>query len=251
MPEMRAVDPHDDPALRSWYAILHAGATDGRPAPLLSSYQAMAVSFRDPGPARRRLPVAAYDGDTTVGALLLEWPLTENLTTAEAEIAVAPGNRRRGIGSGLWRWAVRHAAADGRAVLQAEVHVPEGRTPADWPGSRFAEHHGGRSMQVEDHLVADLPRPAATPEVPAGYEAIGWTGPCPPEHRTAFAAMHSVMSADVPSGELHRETETWDAERIRVNELRLARSYRSVVSLVRTTAGEPAGYTQLLVPHVG
>jgi GNAT superfamily N-acetyltransferase len=238
------VDLFDDAALKAWYAALHEGATAGRTAPLIATYEAFVSSMRTPGPIRRRIPVAATAGPDTIGALLVELPLIENRTTAQVEIDVPPRHRDKGIGTGLWQWAERFAAAEGRTVVQCEVHVPAGQTTGTWPGARFAERLGFVSRHVEDHLVLELPA-----EIPAtagradGYEIIGWCGPCPAEHLQAYADLNTLMAADVPSGELTREAVVWDVERVRVNEARLARDYVSLVSLARLPGGAPAGYT--------
>ena len=57
------------------------------------------------------------------------------------------------------------------------------------------------------------------------------------------------MSVDVPAGAMTHETAHWDAERVRVDEQRLARHHLSLVSLARTATGEPAGYSQILIAH--
>ena len=256
MPEIRTVDVHDDKALTAWYDALRAGATAQRRAPLLQPYSAMAGTFRNPGPAKRRIPVAALDGGDTVGAMLVDFPLMENLTSAEVEINVPPELRGRGVGGALWQWGVEYTDGEGRPVVHVEIHVPDGQAPMEWPGARFALRRGFVSVNVEDHLVLPLPAVAPTalspePEkaLPGRYELVRWAGVCPDDQLDALAAMRTVMSQDVPSGEAAHETVRWDAERLRVNEERMARSYLSLVCLVRTTAGEPAGYTQILLAH--
>lgn len=249
MVEAREVDPQDEAGLSAWYAALRAGATAGRAAPLIATYGSMAVSFRQPGPRVRRLPVAAVDGDRTVGALLLDLPQTENLSIAHVEIAVPPAERGRGVGAALWEWTRQRAAAAGRTVLQSEIHVPAGETVETWPGARFAAARGFTSRHVEDHLVLDLP--AATPPlaVPGGYELVTWAGPCPPERVDDLAAMRTAMARDVPAGEMIREPPAWDADQVRTAEERMARSYLSLVAMLRSAAGEPSGYTNILLPR--
>jgi GNAT superfamily N-acetyltransferase len=240
------VDPYDETAFRAWYSALHEGAAADRAAPLIATYDSFVSTMRTPGPNRRRIPVAATAGPDTIGALLLGLPLIENRGTIEVEIDVPPRHRDKGVGTGLWRWAERFAAAEGRSVFQSEVHVPAGETTGTWPGARFAERLGFVSRHVEDHLVLALPAdiPATTAD---GYDIIGWSGPCPEEHLRAYADLNTLMSQDVPSGELTRETVVWDVERVRAGEARLARDYLSVVSLARTPHGRPAGYTLTFV----
>lgn len=249
MPEIREVDPHDDQALTAWYRALRDGAGADRTAPILHPYASYASSMRSPGAARRRIAVAALEDGLTVGALTFEMPLTENLSVYEAEINVPPEHRGRGVGSALADWAFRRATAEGRTIMQVEVHVPIGQSPRSWPGARFAARLGATSVHVEDHLVLSLPAAVPRPPVPGGYQLITWTGVCPDEYLADLAAMHTAMSGDAPTGEMAHETVVWDEERIRVSEQRLARSRLSLTGLVRTVKGEPAGYTQILVAH--
>ena len=246
---MSVVDPHDDAALRAWHAALHEGATADRVAPLVATWPAFASSLQHPGDALRRIPVAAHRDGSVVGAMLVELPLQENRLTATVEIDVPPRHRRGGVGGALWRWADEHLAGEGRTVVQTEVHVPAGHVPQTWPGARFAERLGARTENVEDHLVLALPaHPEPAPPAP-GYRLVSWSGACPEEFVDAYAAMWSAMSDDVPTGGLTRESARWDAARIRVTEARLARSYRTLVTMALAADGEPAGYTLVYADH--
>jgi len=237
------VDPQDEAALRAWYEALHAGAAAGRTAPVIASWTAFAHSLQQPGDQLRRIPVAARRDGEVVGALLVEFPLREDLGTAMVEVDVPPPHRGQGVGRALGEWAAERVAAAGRTVVQAEVHVPAGRAVATWPGARFAAAFGLRSEHAEDHLVLDLPATTGpVPETP-GYRLVSWRGACPAELVDAYAALWSAMSGDVPTGGLIREAARWDADRIRANEERLLRSYDVLVTMALTTQGAPAGYT--------
>jgi GNAT superfamily N-acetyltransferase len=256
MPSVQEVDPHDADALSAWYAALREGAMADRTAPLLETFEAMARSFRNPGSELRRLPIAALDGQETVGAMLFELPLKENLTTAFVEIDVPPRHRRRGVGTALWERATRRAATEGRTIFQSEINVPEGHSFESWSGAQFAHRLGFASRHVEDRLVLALPVATGALDAleacvakPDGYELISWAGPCPDEHLQVYADMQTAMSRDVPTGGLTREGIVWDVERARTNETRRAQSYLTLVSMARTTAGEPAGYTLIFVPR--
>jgi GNAT superfamily N-acetyltransferase len=239
------IDPNDDDAFRAWCTALHAGATAGRVAPVVATFDALAASLRTPGPRRRRLPYAARVGGTTVGAMLFELPLTENTGVA------------RGVGTALWEAAADRAAAEGRTIIQTEVNVAIGQSLKTSPGGRFALRLGFVDQHVEDHLAVSLPLPedrlaaleASVPVDARAYEIVAWTGRCPDEHLEVYAAMRTAMQRDVPIGELTREPAGWDADRIRDSEERVSRTYRPVVSLARTIDGQPAGYTLVYVPH--
>lgn len=240
------VDPYDEPALRGWYDALLAGATAGRSAPLVTSWTAMAASLQHPGESLRRVPVAATEDGGVVGALLVAFPLREDLTTATVEIDVPPPHRHRGVGRALWADAAGRVADLGRTVVQTEVHVPAGERVGSWPGARFAEALGARSAHVEDHLVLDLPAGRAEPGAggpDGGYRLVSWRGACPDELVDAYASMLSAMSGAVPVGGLVREAAAWDADRVRTQEARLTTSYDVLVTMALAPEGGPAGYT--------
>lgn len=107
----REIDPADEPLFDSWYAALRAGAVADRSAAILVSHETLAYSLRNPGPFKTRLAVAAFDDDRLVGAMLLEYRLQDNLDTVEVEIDVPVEERRRGVGTALWRRASGGAVA--------------------------------------------------------------------------------------------------------------------------------------------
>src|SRR4051812_44245708 len=110
---VREIDPHDEAAFDAWYAVLRAGAVADREVPLVFSHEATANSLRSDNPIKTRLPVAAYDGERVVGAMLFEYYLKTDLDAVMVEIDVLPAERRQGIGTALWGWARAKAAALG------------------------------------------------------------------------------------------------------------------------------------------
>ncbi|GAA1509361.1 GNAT family N-acetyltransferase [Kribbella lupini] len=248
MISVREVDPFDEPTFGSWYDAFHAAAVDQRPAAVVANREALTFSLQNPGPAKRRIPVGAFDGDRLVGAMLFEYPLIGDPDTVEVEIDVPPAERRRGAGTMLWRWATARAAELGRTIFQAELGVPATSDP--WPGSAFAAGLGFTIGNIEDHFVVPLPYDAdrlaqLTKDAGdlTGYRLTSWAGPCPEEHLQAYADLRTAMDLDVPSGEMTRHPEPWTVERLRPNEERMAKNYLALVTMAHTTDGTPAGYT--------
>ncbi|MET7281548.1 GNAT family N-acetyltransferase [Kribbella sp. NPDC005582] len=249
---MREIDPADPVLFDHWYDALRAGAVAGRAAALIGSRESFAVSLRDPSPLKARLPVAAFDDDQVVGAMLFEYRLQDNLDSIDIEIDVPPEHRRRGVGTALWQWATTRAAQLGRTIFQTELGVA-----ADpWPGAVFASRLGFEVEHVEDHLVVPLPydasRLAALRESAGkleGYTLTSWAGLCPPEYQQAYADLHTAMDNDVPTGGMTRETVPWTVERLMTSEERVDRTYLALVTMAHTEAGSPAGYTLIYVPR--
>jgi ADP-ribose pyrophosphatase YjhB (NUDIX family)/GNAT superfamily N-acetyltransferase len=246
---VREIDPHDEAAFDAWYDVLRAGAVADREVPLVFSHDATANSLRAENPIKTRLPVAAYDGERVVGALLFEYYLKNDLDAVIVEIDVLPAERRQGIGTALWGWARSKAASLGRTIYQIEIAIPDGFTPETWPASLFATKLGFVVEHVEDHLVVPLPYGHPVELEPLeGYELISWAGPCPEEYLPVYADLRSAMARDVPTGGMTREAKVWTADELRPLEERTAKSYLALVVLARTLDGRPAGYTVMYLP---
>jgi len=218
-PLIRVMDPHDDGLFQAWYAAMHAGATAGREVPKVVTYEALSASLRTPTARKKRTAYGAFVDCTIVGTAMLDLPMKEN----------------------------RHLA---------EVNVPARFAVDDWPGSRFALGHAFVSEHEEDHLVLDLPADPDVVERLTGaiamhhraYNLRTWTGTCPEELVDAYAFMQTAMGQDVPIGNLDYTPPTLNADRIRLNDERMAaQGYTSITTVARHAAGELAGYSLMFV----
>lgn len=249
---IREIDPADLALFDEWYDAFRAGAVAGREAALVEGHEALGYSLRNPGPLKTRRAVGAFEDDRVLGAMLFQYRLADNLDAVEVEIDVPPQHRRRGIGTALWQWAVTRSAQLGRTIVQTELAVP-----ADpWPGALFAARLGFEVEHVEEHLVVPLPYDDLLLEDLRseagrldGYRLTSWAGVCPPEHRQEYADLRTAMDRDVPTGGMTREVLPWTVEKLETSEARLARNYLALVTMAHTTAGEPAGYTYLVLPR--
>ncbi|MBL0749677.1 GNAT family N-acetyltransferase [Nocardioides baculatus] len=243
--DIRELDVSDPAARRAWFEVMDASARADRPHALLEGFAAFEVSATEPGEHARRLRLEACDGGVLVGVAELELPLTENLDVGWAEVNVLPGHRRRGTGRLLWAAVVDAARAAGRTRVGGEVSV----APVDGgPGLAFAAAMGAAEKHREDHLLLDLPVPAAL--VDPAYDVVTWRGRCPDEHRTAYLAMRNQMNADVPIGELDLEAAVLDDARLASSEERLMKAYDVRVAAARRRSdGVLGGYSLLFVPH--
>ena len=253
---IRAMDPHDDGLFLAWYAVMCAGATAGREAPTVVSYEALSTSLRTPNPRKRRTAYGAFVGGSLVGTALLDLPLQDNTHLAEIDIFVPVAQRRKGFGTSLLEHVREVATQAGRTTFLTEVNVPAALTVKEWPGSAFALRHEFNSAHQEDHLVLDLPVDPARVESLAAiaaphhveYDLLTWTGSCPAELVVAYASLHTVMGQDLPTGDLDYAPPSWDADRVRSSDERMAAmGYTAITTLARHRGGEIAGYSLIFV----
>lgn len=255
-PLIRVMDPHDDDAFKAWYAAMHAGATAGREAPKVVTYEAVSASLRTPAARKQRMAYGAFVDGSIVGTAILELPMKDNRHLAEVDINVPPAHRGRGYGTALFGHVHAVAAGECRTTFLAEVNVPAGLDLDEWPGSRLALRHGFASEHQEDHLVLDLPAdPDRVERLTQAiamhhrdYDLRTWTGPCPEELVEAYAFMQTTMGQDVPTGNLDYTPPLLDADHIRLNDERMAaQGYTSITTVARHAAGELAGYSLMFV----
>lgn len=184
---------------------------------------------------RRKVLLAALDGDQVVGAAFFGLPQKDNTTLAEGDFGIDPAADVAQVLPLLWDQARRHLSAAGRRTAQVwmshslagegELLVPRtgaGRLPLD-PLASALRSLGFELEQVERHSALDVAAalPVAVSEaersrVAAGsaYETLSWVGATPEDLRIGMADLMARMSTDVPSGELELEPEEWDAERV-------------------------------------
>jgi GNAT superfamily N-acetyltransferase len=190
----------------------------------------------------------AADDTGPVGCYLLELPHRENTGLGDVVVVVAPGARRRGLGSELLAHCCAQAGQEGRTRVVAE-------TLEGAPGDAFARAAGGRAgltevrriLPVDDALPARLTRLRAEAEpAAAGYELLTWAGRTPSEYLDQVARVNEAMN-DAPR-EDDIEPEHWDADRVRLAEDRPLKHGARLYSAAARHAGtgEFAALSQLL-----
>jgi GNAT superfamily N-acetyltransferase len=109
-------------------------------------------------------------------------------------------------------------------------------------------------VHEQDHHVLHLPVPAARLDhlgtVVDGYELVIWGNRAPDDVVAAYAAMHTQMGQDAPSGELDHQPVEITVDRVRAGEQRTIEAYDQVVAVARRTCdGVLGGYTLVYLPH--
>ena len=224
---------------------------------------------------RGRIAFGAWDGDTMIGRIGLEWERDEG-ATVEITLGVLPSHRRRGVGSELLAAAEQAARDLGRSTVVAYsdhpdrpgapavgpvLRAPEGDAglSTSAPAAAFAAAHGYSLAQLErvsnltvsgraDEYRHDLE--ARTAQASArGYRLGLWTDRTPEDLLDAYAAARERMVLDVPAGGVTIDAERWDAGRVREHEAEvLDGGMSALVAAAVTGAGEVAGYTELELP---
>jgi GNAT superfamily N-acetyltransferase len=186
---------------------------------------------------------------TWAASLRLEFPVQENKHRAHVDLLVAPGYRRRGIGTALLRHAAIRAAEHGRTELTDDAR--EGSA-----GEAFAVAAGADRGVTEIRRVLDVASVPAgrldalrdqAEAASAGYSIVTYLGRCPDEYLGGVAAVLNAM-ADAPHNP-GEEPEHHDAERFRdgenLDDIQQTRGY-SVLAVCDQTA-EVAGMTRIVV----
>jgi GNAT superfamily N-acetyltransferase len=212
-------DPKTDAELlRACFEMTQAGWPIDHPDEPPWSFGAFAGKW---GPGFEGAPRRAWlasDAGEPVGAYLLRLPDRENVTTAHCWVIVAPGSRRRGIGTALVAHCADQARQAGRSRLTSNVRD-------DTPGATFAAAAGARGgipevvrmLTIDDEMPARLARLRSAAE-PFGrdYSVLSWLGATPAEHIDQVAAVHAAM-ADAPRND-GKEPWAWTADRVRQSE---------------------------------
>jgi len=201
----------------------------------------------------RQCWAATADSGTPLGYYSLRLPTRENRSNGFLDLLVAPGSRRRGIGTALLAHAARQAQAAGRTLLMSNARVgAPGAAFADAVGARAALEDARRILDVGPDLLARLPDLRADAEQHAsGYSIRRWQGVTPEDLVPGACALFSAM-ADAPHSD-STEPETWDAARLRTDEKQaVGRGTREYsVAAIRDETGEMAALTQVTVDPAG
>lgn len=253
---VETVDAYDDAGHLDWYGPQAAAERHDWPDEPGWTNEELAARNRDNSAGDAVLAVARGNGGV-LGSVSVWLPRLDNTDTADMWLAVRPEARRRGVGAALLEFVETEAIKRGRSKLVARTETPLG--DAQHAGERFAAHHGFERALAEERRVLQLPpEPGSLERLEADlggfatdYEIRSWRGACPAELLDARARLFRAISTDAPHGNLEREEESWDAERVRRNEKTAEEMGRDVYSAgaVHRETGELVAVTDLSVPR--
>ena len=255
--ETRPLDPSDDAQMRRFHEIMwRAEKEDGRPWNPMWTYEEAAAIFREPTSDRRVVGVAAFDGDTMVGAGFLMLSLLDNLDTAFTFVAVEPALRGRGIGEVVLEGVVDVARADHRTQLLAGAGIPFEERESS-PILAWATGHGFTVANVEIQRNLDLPvadglldEVAAEAEQKHGdYEILSIVGPLPDELLPSWCELDNTFMLEAPMGDIDVEAGATTPEALREKDLLNEKVGRTVYSSVAVQDGRVVAHSDIGVPR--
>jgi GNAT superfamily N-acetyltransferase len=242
------IAPDDERLLRGWHAVESAALAHDHPDEPPLPWSAVRSRLAVPWPGTVARAWAAMDSGTVLGVGRLEIFVRDNLDAAHADVVVDPVARRRGIGRELLAMLTADVRAAGRTRLLADA-----RSPLDGgsPGTAFAEAAGAVDAQLGVQRCMD-PRTTTPPPVPGReWPLVDWSGETPAEWVDDVARLAGRMATDSPQGDLDREPEVHDADRVREHDAMCrARGITLLTTAAVAPDGRLAGYSEIAVTEV-
>ncbi len=261
--EITDLDPFDDAELDEWHAVYEAAEKFGREA-TATPWEREELRATMQENARRRFRrglCGRVDGRIVVTGHV-EGSMLDNLELAEVQVHTVPERRRLGHGSAMLARCEAVARERGRTTLLALLDWaydghPDGNGS---PGVEFGRAHGFTMALVEIQRRLDLPvaeetldrLAASAAEKHVGYTLRSWSGPVPDELLQGWAEVTSSLTTEAPMGEIEREPEVPDVQRVRESEALAAAQGREMYATAALDAdGAVVAYTNFGVNTEG
>jgi GNAT superfamily N-acetyltransferase len=252
------LDVHDDRQAAAAYAVVSASRAHERPWDDLDGLAPTLAEWRYDNPAERAEMWLVADGGGVAGVAQIWFPQLDNLDKLWFEVHVAPGRRRRGVGTRLVEHVLHRAAQEGRREVLTESFVPADVTP-DHPHERFAAHTGFGPSSTDRirRLALPVPGPrldelaeAARPHWDGRYRLETYADGLPEPLVAGYCRVSNLLGVDAPTGAVDFEAESMTPEHyrdLRALERAQGRHRLTTVALTADT-GAVVAYTDLVLP---
>lgn len=245
--DISLIAPTDRDALRQVHELFELVRATETPELAPVSEQQYARSLEHPPPDSEYRCYAAVEDGAILGLMWLYLPSKENAHYAEAELAVHPAHRRRGVGTALHDHFLELARDEGRSelVVMARTAVKGGPSRPD-AGARFLEKRGftvgqteiGRNLKLADIDLDEEERLwQEAVSAAADYELVSWIGRCPEEYLDGLGRINSMIFAEIPLGDVDLRPRTVDAQFIRTSEDRAEANQNALIRTIAVTKG--------------
>jgi GNAT superfamily N-acetyltransferase len=257
--EVHEVGPGDDDVFVRCFEVWHRVEHELWPDRAGFSERDFRAFHAHTGTSRRFALLAARDdGGTVLGTGTMEFPLRDNLHSAEVMVMVHPDHRRRRVGSALVERMAALGRAQGRRVLNSLVDVPVAAAPTH-PSAAFARDVGfvatmpGNSrylaLPLDAGRVDELRATVRGARNAADYRTFAFRAPWPEAYLEDQCELYRRMSTDEPAGDGGKEEEVWDRARVvESDELLAARGAWKLAAVAEhVPSGRLVAVSELLV----
>jgi RimJ/RimL family protein N-acetyltransferase len=255
-----AVDPADAAAFAPFHEVYAAASRHGPQGEFATVWQLeeVRVAMADPDPRTFRLGWAGSVGGRVVASGWMSGSTVDNTDLVNVLVCCAPADRGHGYAATMLGHVEEQARLRGAYRLVTEVVWPY-EAGAEGVGSAelsWALRRGFELGLVDVQRRLPLPVPAArldelAAEAAAHHEGDtlrSFVGPVPDDLVEGWAALSATLMTEAPMGEIEREVEAVDVDRLRAEEAMIEKQGRVRVG---TGAVAPNGnlvaYTDLVL----
>jgi GNAT superfamily N-acetyltransferase len=220
--QIQVVDIEDEASFSAWFDIIQVSHVVEWPNEAGWLKPELLAIARNTTEFTSELGVAVDAEGRNLGALWIQFPLVENLSeTYVFFLVVHPDHTGRGIGRSLLAHIEQRAKESGRSKLVGETHVSIEKADSA-RAVMFAEKGGFEPGLRSARRVFRFPidggafdaiEASCAPHA-AGYRLETWTGACPAEFRSGRCALAESIATDAPQGDLDKDPEVWDDDRL-------------------------------------
>ncbi len=257
------VDPSDPAGFEPFYEVYAAALRHGPQGEYATIWQLdeVRVAMEDPDDRMFRIGWVGWVDSPgapsrVVATGWMQASTVDNTDLANVMICCAPPDRGRGYAAAMLAHVEEQARARGRTRLVSAVNWPYA-AGAHGTGSAelaWANRKGFELGIVDVQRRLPLPVPAEQLDALAleaaahheGYELRSFNGPIPDDLAEDWVALDATLMVEAPTGDIEREAETADVDRLRADEAMIAKQGRVRLHTVALAPPDDSGERELV-----